>query len=68
MTIIGLYDGGDMRIAICDDNIVLHDDLKKHLDVYAKKRDLVMVYYDHTRGSELLASDIEYDLIYLRER
>lgn len=54
-----------MRIAICDDNIVLHDDLKKHLDVYAKKRDLVMVYYDHTRGSELLASDIEYDLIFM---
>ena len=55
----------DMRIAICDDKMPLHDDLKKHLEEYAIKRHLVLVYDDYTKGSDLVASDIEYDLIFM---
>ena len=54
-----------MRIAICDDKIALHDDLKKHLDEYAQQRNLLMVYYDYTAGADLIASGIEYDVIFM---
>jgi DNA-binding LytR/AlgR family response regulator len=54
-----------MRIAICDDKMPLHDDLKKHLEEYALKRHLVLVYDDYTKGSDLVASDIEYDIIFM---
>ena len=48
-----------MKIAICDDKIVLHDDLKKHLEEYAIKRNLILVYDDYTNGYDLIASNIE---------
>ena len=54
-----------MRIAICDDQMLLHDDLKKHLEEYALKRHLVIVYDDYIKGSDLIASDIEYDIIFM---
>ena len=54
-----------MRIAICDDKDVLHDELKKHLEEYAKKRNILMVYYDYADGSELLASDVQFDVIFM---
>ena len=54
-----------MKIAICDDKIVLHDDLKKHLEEYAIKRNLILVYDDYTNGYDLIASNIEYDLIFM---
>lgn len=57
--------GVKLRIAICDDKIALHDDLKKHLDEYAQERNLLMVYYDYTCGADLLAGDIEYDVIFM---
>lgn len=58
-------DGESVRIAICDDKDVLHDVLKKHLDEYAQGRGLLMVYYDYTNGADLLASDIEYDVVFM---
>lgn len=54
-----------MKIAICDDKPVLHDDLKKHLEEYAIKRNLVFVYDDYTNGYDLISSTIEYDLIFM---
>ena len=49
-----------MKIAICDDKPLLHNDLKKCLEKYAKDRRLVFVYDDFTNGSDLLASRIEF--------
>ena len=54
-----------MKIAICDDKPLLHNDLKKCLEKYAKDRRLVFVYDDFTNGSDLLASRIEYDIIFM---
>lgn len=54
-----------MKIAICDDKPILHDDLKKCLEEYAKKRRLVFVYDDFTSGSELLANGTEYNIIFM---
>ena len=54
-----------MRIAICDDKMPLHDDLKKHLEEYALKRHLITVYDDYTKGADLVASPIEYDIIFM---
>ena len=54
-----------MKIAICDDKMVLHDDLKKHLEEYALNRNLVFVYDDYTNGYDLIKSSIEYDLIFM---
>ena len=54
-----------MRIAICDDQMPLHDDLKKHLEEYALQRHLILVYDDYTKGSDLIASDIDYDIIFM---
>ena len=54
-----------MRIAICDDKLPLHDELKKHLEKYALKRHLILVYDDYTKVSDLIASDIDYDIIFM---
>lgn len=54
-----------MKIAICDDKMILHDDLKKHLEEYALTRNLILVYDDYTNGYDLIASNIEYDLIFM---
>lgn len=54
-----------MRIAICDDKIILHDELKKQLEKYAINRNIVMNYDDYTNGSDLIASSIEYDIIFM---
>ena len=37
--------------------------LKKHLEEYALQRHLILVYDDYTKGSDLIASDIDYDII-----
>lgn len=54
-----------MKIAICDDEMVFHRDLKIHLDKYAKENGLVILYDDFTNGHELLRSKNEYDIIFM---
>jgi DNA-binding LytR/AlgR family response regulator len=54
-----------MRIAICDDELPMHDLLKKQLNRYAQKRNLVMSYTDFTGGNELLINPYDYDLIFM---
>lgn len=54
-----------MRIAICDDEIPMHDLLKRHLDSYARKRNLSVMYSDYTGGQELLAFPQDLDLIFM---
>ncbi|EWM55042.1 LytR/AlgR family response regulator transcription factor [Ruminococcus flavefaciens] len=55
----------NMRIAICDDKIILHDELKKNLEKYAINRNIVINYDDYTNGLDLIASNIEYDIIFM---
>ncbi len=54
-----------MKIAICDDKTVMRRELKKELEKYAVKRHLDLVYDDYSNGSDLLASPIEYDVIFM---
>ena len=54
-----------MRIAICDDETPMHDILKRYLDSYAHKRNLIILYFDFKDGRELLACPQEFDLIFM---
>ncbi|HQM02803.1 MAG TPA: LytTR family DNA-binding domain-containing protein [Ruminococcus flavefaciens] len=54
-----------MRIAICDDNMILHKELKRCLEKYAVMRKIDMVYDDYTSGVELLSGNLEYDIIFM---
>lgn len=54
-----------MKIAICDDQMVIHTELKKHLESYAQKRNLIMIYNDFTNGLDLIGSQNEYDIIFM---
>ena len=54
-----------MRVAICDDQMLFHSELIKHLDNFAKKRNLIMVYHSYTSGFDLINSQNEYDLIFM---
>lgn len=57
--------GENMRIAICDDQLPMHEDLKKHLEEYARSRSLIFIYDDYTAGEDLAASETEYDMIFM---
>ena len=54
-----------MKIAICDDNEAMRKELKKELEDYAIKRKLDLVYDDYSNGADLIASPIEYDVIFM---
>ena len=54
-----------MKIAICDDQMIIHTELKKHLEKYAKKRNQIMIYNDYTNGLDLIGSQNEYDIIFM---
>lgn len=54
-----------MKIAICDDQLPLHEELKKHLEKYARSRSLIFFYDDYTVGADLVASETEYDMIFM---
>ena len=54
-----------MKIAICDDQIFFHNDLKKHLESYSQKRHLDFMYSDYTNGSDLLKSNFDYELVFM---
>ena len=54
-----------MRIAICDDEPLMHGLLKQNLESYARGRNLFVMYFDFTGGKELLAFPQELDLIFM---
>ncbi|MBE5876260.1 MAG: response regulator transcription factor [Lachnospiraceae bacterium] len=54
-----------MKIAICDDEMRFHIEFKKYMDQYAKLRALDIIYYEYTNGKDLLASNKEYDVIFM---
>ena len=57
--------GETMKIAICDDEPKMRSTLRNHLEEYAVKRRLIFLYTDFSSGSELLASDQEFDIIFM---
>lgn len=54
-----------MKIAICDDEKVMHKELKRCLEMYAEERKLIFMYHDFLSGSELLSSDQEFDIVFM---
>lgn len=54
-----------MRIAICDDEKFFRSSLKELLDKYAVKFGFDFAYSEFSSGDQLLASDIEFDLIFM---
>lgn len=55
-----------MRIAICDDNIILHEYLKGYLENYSSERGIDLVYDDFMSGTDLIAaSGNNYDVIFM---
>lgn len=54
-----------MRIAICDDEKFFRNELKAQLDKYSNKYGFDFAYTDFSAGDQLLASDIEFDLIFM---
>lgn len=54
-----------MRIAICDDEKVFRDSLKKELENYSKKYALDFVYSEFSSGELLLLSSSDFDLIFM---
>ncbi len=54
-----------MRIAICDDEKVFRDILKKELENYAKEFGFDFVYTEFSSGENLLSSENDFDLIFM---
>lgn len=54
-----------MKIAICDDEMRFHVELKKCMDQYAKLRALDIVYHDYMCGKDLIETDKEFDIIFM---
>lgn len=54
-----------MKIAICDDEMRFHVELKKCMDEYAKLRAIDIIYNDYTNGKDLIVANKEYDIIFM---
>lgn len=54
-----------MRIAICDDEKIFRDSLKKELENYAKKYSIDFAYSDFSSGELFLLSSTDFDLIFM---
>jgi len=54
-----------LRIAICDDDLKMHQILKKNIDDYARTRNMDVVYKDYFTGYDLLASQSLFDIIFM---
>lgn len=54
-----------MRIAICDDENIMHRALKEQLEAYARSRRIILLYDDYLNGLELIKSKYEYDIIFM---
>lgn len=54
-----------MKIAICDDEFPMHDELKRQLDNFSRERNITMTYHDFTSGKELLSFPYDLDMIFM---
>lgn len=57
-----------MRIAVCDDEKFFRNELKAKLDEYAERYGYDFAYTEFSSGEQLLASDIEFDLIFMDQQ
>lgn len=58
----------NMRIAICDDEKFFRSELKTQLDKYADMFGCDFAYTEFASGEQLLASGIEFDLIFMDQQ
>jgi len=54
-----------MRFAICDDEKIFRNEVKKTLDTYSKDRHVDVLYDEFSNGHDLLASKNNYDIIFM---
>ena len=54
-----------MRIAICDDEALFLSQLKSKIYEYSNKHNLEPVVNKYTIGSDLIDSNIKYDIIFI---
>lgn len=54
-----------MRFAICDDEKIFRNEVKKTLDTYSKDRRVDVLYDEFSNGHDLLASKNNYDIIFM---
>ena len=54
-----------MKIAICDDEMRFHVELKKCMEQYAKLRALDIVYDDYMCGKDLIETNKKFDIIFM---
>ena len=64
--IIMMYMGGEtMHIAICDDEEFFRKSLIEQLNKYSIEKGLDFLYYEYNDGVDLLASKIDFDIIFM---
>ncbi|HEX3038479.1 MAG TPA: LytTR family DNA-binding domain-containing protein [Oscillospiraceae bacterium] len=54
-----------MRIAICDDEKIMREDLKNKIDQYAITYQQIIFYNEFESGEELLSCNIPFDIIFM---
>lgn len=54
-----------MKIAICDDEKIFRDTLKKSLNKYSSEYELTFLYFEYSDGISMLSDNISYDLIFM---
>lgn len=61
-----MYMGGEtMHIAICDDEEFFRKSLIEQLNKYSIEKGLDFLYYEYNDGVDLLASKIDFDIIFM---
>ena len=54
-----------MKIAICDDEQIYIDDIKKHIDFYSSQNDIDFDIHTFSSGADLLKSNVKFDIAIL---
>jgi DNA-binding LytR/AlgR family response regulator len=54
-----------MRIAVCDDDLLFQNEIKKAIYAYSNMRNLELVVDEYISGEDLLKSEHEYDVVLL---
>lgn len=54
-----------MKIAICDDEQIYIDDIKKHIDFYSSQNDIDFDIYTFSSGVDLLNRNVKFDIAIL---
>lgn len=54
-----------MNIAICDDEQLYADEIKKHVECYFTRREVPHKIYVFTDGQEAARSEVKFDIAFL---